>query len=522
MFDLTRFFLLTSAVAVLAVSALVVLHRQSEVERLIEFTESRNVELALAMANTIWPRFSSYVSEATKRDTEALREGPDNRALGTEMRRISAGLPVVKVKIYNLDGLTVYSSEPAEIGENRTHHPGFRTAALVGRSASELSYRDKFRAFEGTISQRDLVESYLPIRGPGGQIEGVFELYSDVTQLLAAIQRSTTKLAAGFVVLFVLLYGALYLIVRRADRTITRQYTDITDKNAALEREVAERQKAETALQAARDGLEQRVEERTDALKTETRERRLVEDEVWRHRNLLARFGRISVMGELASSLAHELNQPLTVISGCAQICSEAVARGEAAGERLRDAIEQMSSQSQRADAILHRIRDFVRHRAPQHQRMDLNETVVGIVELLQSDAREHGAEIDIDLETDLPAIEGDPIQVQQVVLNLAHNGYEAMAELTTAKAKLSVTTARHDGGAAITVEDNGPGLPDEVMAHLFQPFFTTKESGMGMGLSICRSIIEAHGGRLWASDCKTGSGAAFHITFPSAGGDSP
>ena len=244
MFKLLRYFSLTSAVAILSVTVvLVVLYRQNAVNDLVEIAEAQNVGLGRSFANTIWPRFSSYVISASGLDGDALRARPETRQIHEALKTLSAGLPVLKVKIYNLDGLTVFSSQASQIGEDKSNNPGFFASARDGRPASKHAYKHKFSVFSGEVVDRHLVESYLPIRRGDGRIEGVFELYSDVTPLIAKIGRSTSRLAIGLVLVFGLLYVVLYLIVRHADRILNRQYVDVLRGEQAL-RESEERFRA--------------------------------------------------------------------------------------------------------------------------------------------------------------------------------------------------------------------------------------------------------------------------------------
>lgn len=519
MFRLIRFFLLTSAVAAAAITLVVVLDQQNEVARLITFAESQNVALARSFANTLWPRFSSYVKTASRLDKDEMRTRPETLAIEDAVTAVSAGLPILKVKIYSLDGLTVYSSETTEIGEDKSNNPGFVSAARSGKPASKLTFRDTFSSFEGTVQDRDLVESYLPIRQGDGRVEGVFELYTDVTPLLASIKRSTANFAIGFLLIFGLVYGVLFLVVRRADSTIKQQYADITDKKEALEREIAERQQAEEALQKAHDELGKRVEERTRDLTEEIAERKRAEDEARRHRSELAHFGRVSIMGEMATSLAHELNQPLTVISGCAQVCLDRLRSGGGKTQELLDSVEQMAEQAERANGIIRHIRSFIHKEEPERGEIDVNEAIHNVADMLRSDAREHGAAVELNLADDLPSVVADPIQIQQVILNLAHNGMEAMSESRPDRRLLVIhTSARQRGVVEVAVRDEGYGIPPELLDRVFDPFFTTKSNGLGMGLPISRSIVEAHGGRLWVnSGSETGS--LFQFTLPVAAG---
>lgn len=519
MFRLVRFFVLTSAAVVVVVAVAFVMHRQSEVERLIAHAERQNVELARAFANTIWPRFSAYLGTASRLQEDQAHARQEREEIGRAVEAVSAGLPVLKVKIYDMEGLTVYSSEPGDIGEYKTNNPGFFSAAREGRPASKLTYRDNFSSFEGTLQERDLVESYLPIRQGGGPVEAVFELYTDVTPLMADIERATTNLLVRFLPAFAVLYGALFLVVRRADRTIKRQYADIVDKNAALENEVSERARVEKALEQARGQLEQRVEERTRALAEEIAERKRAEDEARRHRNQLAHFGRVSMIGEMATSLAHELNQPLTVISGCAQFCINSLRSQKEKPEQLMDAMEQTAEQANRANEIVRRVRGFIHKEEAERQPIDVNEVIRGLADLLRTDAREHGSKLRLELAEPMPLVMADPIQLQQVILNLAHNGIEAMDDRDPVSRCLSIhTSGQSNGVVEVAICDQGVGISSDRLNHIFDPFFTTKSKGLGMGLSISRTIVEAHGGRLWATS-DVGDGTVFHFTLPLAEG---
>lgn len=639
MFKLVRFFVITSAIAFTAVAGAFVFHRHDEVGRLIAFAEAQNVTLAQSFANTVWPRFSSYVTSMSVSQKESLLARPETRAIHELLAGVTSGLPILKVKIINLDGLTVYSSDPGEIGESVADNPGFVEAARKGRPASRLTFRNRMSTFEGTVQKRDLVESYLPVRQGGGSVEGVFELYSDVTPLVAMIDDSTINLLVGFVVIFGLLYAVLLLAVRRADSTIKGQYVDIAEKNAALESEIAERKRVERALKEAHGELERRVEERTRKLIEEIGERRRAEDNLrklsraveqspamtiitdvdgkieyvnprftqvtgytleevsgrtprilksgetpakeyerlwktitagkeWRgemhnrkkngelywaltsispiidqngvvthfvgiseditqrkrieedarrHRNELAHAGRVIVVGEMATSLAHELNQPLTVISGCAQVCLDKLRSGNGRQGEMRDSLEQVAEQAHRASEIIRRTRRLLRKEQDEKQPIDINDAIRGIEDLLRVDAREQGTAVDLTLADGLPLVMADVVQIQQVILNLVHNGVEAMAAGDTNPRRLTIqTSAAPDGSVEVAVRDTGPGIPAGNLSRIFDPFFTTKPSGLGMGLAISRSIVEAHGGRLWAAT-NEGIGAVFRFTLPRA-----
>ena len=263
MFGLLRYFSIASAVALIAVTfALVYLYRDNAMEELVVSAEGQNLTLARSFANILWPRFSDYVMTVTDTDGDKLRARPETAEIDEAVRSLTAGLPVLKVKIYNLDGRTIYSSQPSQIGADKGDNPGFQKSARAGKPASKFSLRETFSAFSGTVMNRDLVESYLPIWGADDAIEGVFELYTDVTPLVAMIDRRTDRLTVGLLMTFALLYGVLFLIVRRADRILKRQYSEqleyrehIEERNTSLEHQIDERKWAEEALRESQERL---------------------------------------------------------------------------------------------------------------------------------------------------------------------------------------------------------------------------------------------------------------------------
>ncbi|MFQ5625000.1 MAG: hypothetical protein ACE5FS_16595, partial [Paracoccaceae bacterium] len=206
MFRLVRFFLVTSAAAAVAFAIAFVIYRHNEEQRLIEFAEQQNVELARSVSNIIWPSFSSFVMSTSSAGLKTGDGRERTRAIAQTLRSVTIGLPILKIKIYNLDGLTVYSSDPAEIGEHKANNPGVFSAASTGQPASNLTFRNTLSSFEQTVQERDLIESYIPIRQGDGPVEGVFEIYTDVTHLIASKRRSTKNLVIGFLPIFGLLY----------------------------------------------------------------------------------------------------------------------------------------------------------------------------------------------------------------------------------------------------------------------------------------------------------------------------
>jgi two-component system sensor histidine kinase DctS len=232
----------------------------------------------------------------------------------------------------------------------------------------------------------------------------------------------------------------------------------------------------------------------------------------------LQQTSRLITMGEMASSIAHELNQPLAAI---ANYCAGSVSRlasGAYRPDEVLGAMKKASAQAERAGTIIRRMRDFVRKREPNRASVPLAEIVDEAIGFAEIEARKSGVKIELDLPRDLPPVYADPIMIEQVVLNLVKNGIEAMHATAPAERRLTVWARAEDGRTLeVAVADRGHGLTAEGLEHLFTPFYTTKPQGMGMGLNICRSIIEFHDGRLWAHE-NQGGGSVFRFTLPLQG----
>jgi len=236
-----------------------------------------------------------------------------------------------------------------------------------------------------------------------------------------------------------------------------------------------------------------------------------------RSRTELAHFNRVSTMGELAASLAHELRQPLSGILTNAQAALRFLQSGNAQVDEVRGAMEDIVEDDRRAAAVIQRLRDLLTKREPSRTILDLNAVIRSVAELLGSDAVIRRVQVSLELALDPLPVCGDRIQLEQVVLNLMLNGLEAMTDCTDRERILLVRTEREDSRAEITVVDAGAGLPQGAEERVFEPFFTTKPAGMGMGLSIARSIVESHGGTIRATS-NAGHGATFVLVLPCGG----
>ncbi len=241
------------------------------------------------------------------------------------------------------------------------------------------------------------------------------------------------------------------------------------------------------------------------------------ESRVRQHERELAHVDRLSIVGEIASSVAHELNQPLGAVVNYAQACLRMVRTDKFSYDRLVNALELTENQAQRAGKIIHRIRDFVRKDTRRTTTINLNHLVSDTIKFIKPKAQENNTLINFDSIAELPRVSADRIQIEQVLLNIMVNAMEAMQHAHTSVRKLTITCIQLDESKVqVSIKDSGPGLESTLVKQIFEPFFTTRQHGMGMGLAISRSIIEAHSGRLWV-DSNTAEGTIFHFTLPIA-----
>jgi signal transduction histidine kinase len=227
-----------------------------------------------------------------------------------------------------------------------------------------------------------------------------------------------------------------------------------------------------------------------------------------------AHVRRMMSFSELTASIAHEVNQPLTGIAINGEACLRFLNQDPPQLEELRAAIEDMISDSHRASEVIRRLRALSRETDPEHGPVDLNEVVRETLPLIRRELATHQISLKLDLAPVLPLVSGDKLQLQQVAINLITNAIQSMSQVTERARDLVVRTALDNGTVLLAVSDSGTGISPENMQKLFTAFFTTKPTGMGMGLSICCSIIDAHRGRIQASN-NAGRGATFECVLP-------
>ena len=246
-----------------------------------------------------------------------------------------------------------------------------------------------------------------------------------------------------------------------------------------------------------------------------TTERKRGERAIEEMRRELAHLMRVSILGELSGALAHELAQPLAAILANAQAAQSYLTRGPAGTAEVASILEDIVSDDLRAGEVISSLRKLLRKGEPEFREIDLNELIREVLDLAESDLITKRVTVGLRLAANLPAIRGDRVQLQQVMLNLIVNACEAMAGVSSGERKLRIATSEDgDEHVHVSVQDTGPGVAPEIRDRLFEPFLTTKSVGLGLGLTICRSLVMAHGGRLWQANVESG-GASFHIALP-------
>jgi C4-dicarboxylate-specific signal transduction histidine kinase len=281
------------------------------------------------------------------------------------------------------------------------------------------------------------------------------------------------------------------------------------------------RKETEDSLRRARDELETKVRARTaelkstnEALMNQIAEQKRTEEALQITRTELARVVRITTIGELTASIAHEVNQPLAAVVANADACVAWLLRQDPNLIEARAAAERAAQGATRASEVIVRIRSLISKATPEKARVDINKVIEETAALAEGQASRNNVSLILELSPDLPPVFSDGIQLQQVILNLVINGIEAMTSVNNRPRRMIIRSLQEETSQLrVSVEDFGVGVSPEVMNKLFEPFFTTRSQGIGMGLPISRSIIEAHGGKLWAE--SNGTGSIFQFTLP-------
>lgn len=470
MFRLQRYFTITSLIAFILIAALLgYFYRVLAFSDLIAASESKNVALTQTFSNFLWPQFAPFVSEAGAMGQAALQNHPRTQTLYDEIQAQLAGLSVVKVKVYDMNGLTVFSTERAQIGENKLDNAGY-LSARSGAVASELTFRDTFSAFEQTIEDRNVFSSYVPIYGPTGEIEGVFEVYDDVTPLVQQLEQTQRDIILGVVIILAGLYFVLFFIVRRADGIIRQQYNDLRQSESDL------RQARDEALAASQ------------------------------------------FKSKLLANVSHDMRTPLNAIMGYAEILEEGVygqitpQQKKATDEILRSAgvlLEFISNLLDRAQLESGKLKLHIRPIAPR-------EFVAEIQPQFEILATAKGLSWHCKVAEDVPQqLLGDRYWLRQIVFNLVSNAIKF-----TDEGGVWLLVFRRQDQWGFQVTDTGPGISPGSQARIFNAFERVSDGhvgsakGVGLGLSIVKELALLMGGDV-TMESTTDQGSSFTVTLP-------
>ncbi|NQT11170.1 MAG: PAS domain S-box protein [Planctomycetes bacterium] len=298
------------------------------------------------------------------------------------------------------------------------------------------------------------------------------------------------------------------------------------DMISAVFSDITESKQAEEDLQTSRQELEAAVQQRTAVLieinrqmKREIDRRTEADEQLHLLHAQLAHMGRVGTMGEMAAGLAHELNQPLCALATYAKACLRLV-DSRADPVELREPLREVANEAMRAGEIIRRLRNFVRRAEPRRLPTDVNRLIPEVAQLLEHDAHRSEISMHFDLADGLPPVMIDAVQIQQVILNLIRNSIQVLAENDLQEREIKISTmATDDSAVLVTVQDTGPPVSTEIADRIFEPFFSTRSEGLGMGLPLSRSIVEDHGGYMWFAHCPE-RGSVFQFTLPVGEGD--
>ncbi|HEX6979558.1 MAG TPA: HAMP domain-containing sensor histidine kinase [Alphaproteobacteria bacterium] len=462
-----KFALISGVIMLLGAIALGYAQYRFAVQNLVTQAERHNVALAQALANSLEDYFDTLFRLPLRADGD-WREAAEIDAFRKAVIAQLRGLSIAKVKLYSLDGTTIFSTEARQIGEDKGANAGFRTARS-GTVASELTHRDKFSAYDGEISDRDLLSSYIPVyaAGPGTPVLGVFEIYYDVTSFLVRLHR-TQLVAVGIVIAaFLAIYAALVAAVRYADGIARRQHA----ANIALAAQVA---RAEAANHAKTVFL---------------------------------------------ANMSHELRTPLNAVIGFAELLTR-----EHFGQLTDKQKEYVSDIRASGQHLLELITDILDMTRIEIGKMDLRDEILDVghivqtcVSLIHPRAQQVGIAVLGNIPSDLPHLRGDETRIRQILLNLLSNA----VKFSPSGGKVIVhCTHAADGWLEVAIEDSGIGMNEDEIAAALEPFrqvdasLARRYEGAGLGLPLAKELAQLHGGELTIRSVP-GRGTTAAVRFP-------
>ena len=465
---LTKRFAILGGVLVAAVClAIGALSRQAVRSDLQSMAESNNVALTRAFANLVWPRYADFLIGAHRLGVEELRSDPNTLSLRRDVLAAMNDLSVLKVKIYDLQGLTVFSTDPTQIGDDKSGNAGY-LAARSGKVASELTHRDTFSAFEQTIENRDVLSSYVPIRIGGDEVVGVFEIYYDVTSFLSRTQHSQLLQLGIVAAALAILYLLLILVVWRSEKRRQEQ--------------------EEAKLRLARDAA---VANESNRLKS-----------------------------EFMARMSHELRTPLNAILGFSEIVKGQIF-GPVGSAKYLDYAKDIWASGRHLLAIVDDVLDMAKVEAGQfpldETEFDLAGTLAAVSRLVERQARDAGVKLVVEQIDEPMSLWADERRVKQILLNLLSNAIK----FTPSGGTVTLSAMRtQSGGLSVVVADTGAGIAKADISKVLTPFgrvegrYSGDSGGAGLGLPIAKALSALHDAE-FALDSEPERGTRITIEFP-------
>jgi signal transduction histidine kinase len=451
--------------------------------------------LAQSLANAIWLYHADQTGQMSLDDIDQLAERTETLYLDEAIERLSVGLPVLKIKIFNDDGVVVYSTNPDDIGLYLDHNAEHFDSARQGNTSSEILHRSDSVPSAGEFADRDVVETYLPVLGLGGEVRGVFELYADVTRKFTDIRRMSIALLSGLLVGAVLLYGGLLLVVGRAEKILRSQYLSLresrkrlVENNRALTAEISRRAEIEAELRDARDGAEAASRAKSQFL----------------------------------ANMSHELRTPLNAVIGFSKVMVDETF-GCISPSRYRQYAQDIQDSGHNLLALVNNVLDLARI---ETGTMDVDMSPFDIHGIVQESARTVAAELATNCNSlrvvcsqDLGTMVSEEIKVRSVLVNLIGNAAKFTRNgLVEIEARWDSDGG--DGCVMFRVSDTGIGMDEGRVEEMFDEFtqydnsITRSFGGSGLGLAICRRYCEALGGSI-TIESILGEGTMVTVLLP-------
>jgi signal transduction histidine kinase len=472
-----RYLAMASAFLLIATMGLIAWFYHKESTRdLVDMTARHNVAIDRILSNTIWAQYDDYLLAAGDIDAETLRSRPEIKDIHDAIAVATEGVKILKVKIYNGDGVILFSSEPEDIGGDYSESPAFRASVDEGRISSALSFEDRVSAFSGELFDRDVVETYLPRFDANGEVIGVFELYADVTENKDRIDATTVRLTLGLAVIFAVVYAILVIgIIGRAIEPIrlaSRRAAEIGPKSSGARLPTKGMPREILPLITAINGALTRLD------------------------------GALDAQRRFTSDAAHELLTPLAVLR--AQLGSLNDRSIIEPAHREIDAMTEMVHQFLQLAEL-----ESLASASPDGDVADAHGVALDVISMLAPLAVRDGKEIELTGAQEPVPVRGSTEMLKHVLRNIIENAVRHTPPETTIEVYVE-----KDG--LVRVSDMGPGVPENMRERVFERFWRgdkNREIGAGLGLSIVKRVVEMIDGRIWIEDAP-GGGTCFAIQF--------